>query len=197
MFLRHNGGFLVTRLKEINKMKWIKYIGLLLMGCGSPTKVNIETAYDCGSRVGDTACNLELFDQNGDLWSLYDHQGKIMVIDFSTMWCGICNVIAPISEEIIDEYGKENVIWITILVEDFDKETVEQSDLIDWVDRYELTSSVLAGDRSLIDKTSTTGYNITGWPTVFTIDQSLTITHGWHGWSEEGVRQSIEENLNK
>ena len=39
--------------------------------------------------IGDKACNFTLYDQDGDVWELYDHHGDIILLDFSTIWC-IC-----------------------------------------------------------------------------------------------------------
>ncbi len=45
---------------------------------------------NCGQRLGHHPCNFRLKDQNDDYWQLYNNKGKIIILDFSTMWCTVC-----------------------------------------------------------------------------------------------------------
>ena len=187
-------------------MKWFKYITVLLIGClpsiskDSPD-TSIETGYsfvdweECSQVVGAHPCNFTLLDQNNNAWSLYDHYGKVVVLDFSAMWCGVCNKIAQKGEEFISDYGADEVVWATILIDDAQGNPIEQEDLQHWASSYNLSTPVLAGSRDMIDYSSKYGYNITSWPTMIIISKEMVITYGSRGWNEATIRQAVENNL--
>ena len=60
---------------------------------------------DCSQQVGDHPCDFTLIDQNGDEFKLYDHHGKVIILDFSTMWCGPCMMAAQEIEHLQQKYG--------------------------------------------------------------------------------------------
>lgn len=49
-----------------------------------------------------------LKDQSGNTHSLSDYQGKIVVLNFWTTWCGYCKQEMPDLEELYEEYGKNS-----------------------------------------------------------------------------------------
>jgi len=146
-----------------------------------------ETWTSCNQEIGSHPCNFKLSDHNGEDVELYDFYGKVIILDLSAMWCGVCVNIAPTGEEIVEEMGSENVVWITLLIEDEMGNPPDQSDLQRWID-YGAGEPVLAGDRSLIDQTAQNGYPVSGWPTVVVIDREMKLAHGVTGWSEELVK---------
>ena len=154
-----------------------------------------HTWTECGYNIGDNVCNFTLQDQDGKDFELYDHYGKIIIVDLSTMWCGVCQSIAGYGEIFMSEYGSDNIIWVTILVEDEYGNPTDQSDLIKWIDVYGSHKPVLAGDRSLVDPIAEEGYPVTGWPTFAIVDQEMKIAHGINGWSESSMRMWIASLL--
>ena len=154
---------------------------------------------DCGGDVGDKACNFTFIDQADNDWSLYDHYGTVMVLDFSTMWCGVCQNIAPDAQPHQDYYTSlgHDFLWVTILVDDLSwGNPPDLQDIQDWADVYGMTTSpVLAGDRSIIDTTAENGYPISSWPTLVVVDETLTIYNGLRGWNESVVLGWVDEVL--
>ena len=123
---------------------------------------------ECSQKVGDHPCNFSLMDQHGDMVELYDQHGKVIVIDLSTIWCGICNNIATEGDEWVDDYGADNFIWLTILI---DNATGDPPTLAD------------------------TGYPCTGWPTLVVIDQEMVLQYGINGWNESVIRGWVQDLL--
>ena len=167
---------------------------------GEDTQAQIDdrswlTWETCSQKPQDYPCNFQLVDQDGKEVELYDFYGKVIVVDLSTMWCGVCKSIASKGEELTADYGENNFVWLTILVEDETGLSPEVDDLQRWVESYGAAPPVLAGSRSLIDPNAETGYPVTGWPTLVVIDRNMVLTNGVNGWSESYIRTWVESNL--
>jgi thiol-disulfide isomerase/thioredoxin len=184
---------------------------LMLTGCGgcSPAELQIdevdtskieedrswETWKTCGYLPGDNPCNFELKNQHGELVELYDYYDEVIVIDLSTMWCGVCAQIAPKGDEFVGDYGDANFEWLTLMIDDSEGNPPDQSDLIVWADLFGVTGHILAGDRSLIDQAAQTGFPVSGWPTLVVIDRSMVLQYGLIGWNETTIRGWVEQLL--
>lgn len=142
---------------------------------------------DCGQDVGQHPCNFTLLNHLGEEVELYDYYGKVIVIDFSTMWCGICVNIAAEGDKLVTKYGEDNVIWLTILIENQYGLPPTQEDLQSWVDMANIQVPVLGSDRSMIDYSAKTGYPITSWPTLVVIDKEMVLKHGLNGWNGAAI----------
>ena len=154
---------------------------------------------DCSGLPGDKACDFTFQDQFENDWSLYDNHGTVMVIDFSTIWCGVCKSIAGDAQAHQDAYTDlgYDFLWVTVLVDGPSWGVPpEASEIQDWVAAYGMTTSpVLMGDRTVIDTTAADGYPITSWPTLVVVDETLTIHNGLLGWNEEVVFGWVDDVL--
>jgi thiol-disulfide isomerase/thioredoxin len=151
----------------------------------------------CAHDIGDNPCNFELMDQNGLQADLYQHYGKVILLDFSVMWCGPCNSIAPIGDIWTEAYGEDNFVWITVLIEDTTGGPVDLSDLQAWTTTYSISGPVLASSRDMIDTTEPLedGYPITAWPTIVMVDRTMRINNGMNGFNESTIQTWIESLL--
>ena len=156
---------------------------------------NWETWDTCSQKPGDHPCNFKLVDQDGKEVELYDYYGKVIIIDLSTMWCGVCQQIAPKGKSLVEEYGSKNLVWLTVLIEDESGLAPDRDDLQRWVDSFGAAPPVLSGDRSLIDPSAESGYPVTGWPTLAVVNREMILTNGLNGWSESYIRSWVENSL--
>ncbi len=155
-----------------------------------------ETWTECSQKPGDHPCNFSLTDQNEDTVELYDSHGKVIVVDLSSMWCAVCQNIAPKGDEFVADYGEENVIWITVLIDGLSYGVAPTlADIQAWATTFNIQGPVLAGDRTMIDLTAVTGYPITSWPTLVVIDKEMVLQYGINGWNEATVRGWVESLL--
>ena len=181
-------------------MKWLLYIGVLLVGC-TPVLVKdiaYETAeeIECGYLPFELLCDFTLMDQNGNDWSLYDHKGKITVLDLSAMWCGPCHNAAIASQNVVNYFGHDKVQWVTILIEDVQRNAPDLADLQSWDSNYgNGLEPILAGDRGLIDISGQNGFDLTSWPTFLILDENMNIKWISKGWNEQTIKRLIEDVL--
>ena len=151
---------------------------------------------DCGGLLGDHPCDFTFVDQNGDEWNLYDNYGKVILLDFSTMWCGYCRVAAADVQLMQDTYGPDGFVWVTLLVDDTTGGDVSLDEVQLWANTYGITTApVLMADRSIIDTTGEDGYPVTSWPMFLLVDRDMTISWGLRGWSQEMILAAIEDIL--
>jgi len=177
---------------------------LFLIGCGGCNTSIEETAKDispitwetCSYEIDDHPCDFTLEDQDGDDWNLYDHYGSIIILDFATEWCGYCQVAASESEAFRVMYAEDDVLYITILVEDRYGDSPPSEEIIDyWVEYFELTEPVLRGNRDMLDASGENGWPVSAWPTFFIIDRDMTLHEKIQGYSGAGLMAAIDSML--
>jgi len=152
---------------------------------------------ECGANLGDHACDFTFEDQTGNDWSLYDQYGSIIVLDFSVMWCGPCQSAASQIAAHVSKYADDDVIWVTVLLQDSAGGSVSLDDVQNWQSIYGIPneSPILQGDSSIVDSTGQAGYPVMSYPTIVVIDRGMVMYQGVHGWSQEMVEGWIDELL--
>jgi thiol-disulfide isomerase/thioredoxin len=158
--------------------------------------MGINSADDCAQWIGRTICNLILWDHDNILWELYDYEEDVILLDLSAMWCGPCQSAAATVQSTQDDYESRGFRYVTILLEDLTRDTVEIEEIELWRETFGIeTATVLQGSRDLIDYSATGGFPLTAWPMFILVDRDLTIYWGMYGFNEEMLRESIEEIL--
>tara|TARA_B100000131_G_scaffold246681_1_gene239680 strand:+ start:244 stop:846 length:603 start_codon:yes stop_codon:yes gene_type:complete len=152
---------------------------------------------ECSAALGDHACDFTFEDQAGNEWSLYDQYGSIIVLDFSVMWCGPCQSAASQVAAHVSKYANDDVVWVTVLLQDSTGASVSLEDVQNWQSLYGIPdeSPILQGDNSIVDSTGQTGYPVMSYPTLVVIDREMVMYQGLHGWSQEVIEGWIDELL--
>ena len=145
----------------------------------------------CSYEIGDHACNFTLKDQHDKEVSLYDFYGDVIVVDFSTMWCGPCKMAASEVQGVKEAFSNIGIAYLTILIENTEGYDPNLADCNDWANIHGITEPVLAGDRSLVDPDGIHGWPITGWPTFFFITEDMVIDSALRGFSSAYVEALI------
>tara|TARA_Y200000002_G_C22654235_1_gene652735 strand:- start:652 stop:1239 length:588 start_codon:yes stop_codon:yes gene_type:complete len=161
-----------------------------------PEQFGIINTDECDQKnIGSSVCNMVFYDQNMDVWQLYKHEGKVIVLDFSTVWCGPCQRAGQYVQPIQDDY-EGDVEFVTVLVDGATGEPPTEEEINEWVASHGITTApVLYADRSVMDQTGETGYLVGGFPTYVFIDKELKIHSGVTGFNEAYVRSIIDELL--
>tara|TARA_Y100001963_G_scaffold150485_1_gene231659 strand:+ start:332 stop:928 length:597 start_codon:yes stop_codon:yes gene_type:complete len=150
---------------------------------------------ECGSTEGDHPCDFTLIDQSGNTVNLYELYGQPIVLDFSTMWCYYCQMAAYDIKEVADLNEEHDLVYITILAQNFTGADPEQIDLTQWSDHFEIggeSTPVLGASMSMIDPTGENGWLVEAWPTFYFIDREMVIKQYLRGWSAPSISAGVE-----
>jgi len=146
----------------------------------------------CGSGEEEHPCNIIAIDHNGDEFDMYANYGSLIVLDLSAMWCGPCNSAGAHAQEVQDLYASEDLIYVTVLIENHHGVPPSEDDIQQWATTYgNTTSPVLPGNRGMLVSSGGT-WELTSWPTFFYIDREMVIRDVDKGYSATEVIYSIE-----
>jgi len=172
----------------------------VLIGCTGKDSPDLETETslitwdDCGYEVGDHLCDFALSDNKGNTFSLYDHVGSPVVLDYSTMWCAYCQLAAKEVDSVSGQYSEHDLLYATVLIENQYGEAPSVSDCNLWAEANDIVENpVLAGDRSLIASPGQPeGVSIQGWPTFLFLNDDLTIQSVLSGFGSSAIDYHIQ-----
>ena len=92
------------------------------------------------------------------------------------------------------DWAVEDLLWVTIIVENDQGQSPGAEDLAEWVSDKGITNAVvLAGSRDLLDPTGLYGFPLTSWPTFVLLDKDLKVFHGFSGWSAEYLTMKLTD----
>lgn len=99
-----------------------------------------------GREVGDLAEDFMLLDQSGEPVRLSDYCGKVVYLALGAMWCTECIKHAEAIVDLLDQFGDEKLVVLTLMTENPDFEPPEKADLETWAKTFGLPTPVLSDE---------------------------------------------------
>lgn len=136
---------------------------------------------------GDSLPRFAWTDQFGDTVDIYDFagQGVPVAVDLSGVWCPVCKELAKLIEGKDSDFkggGWDDLgswieggsfYYITVLDSDGNQDTIDPEEIEKWADKYPHPSVPVLAD---VDMQLSGWLKIVGYPTLFLMDENLTIT---------------------
>ncbi len=130
----------------------------------------------------DLAPNFTLTDIDGNVFSLSDYRGKVVLLDFFGTWCHPCVQQVSHLKDLYEKFGEKLVI-ISISPE-------EEQVLRDFRDQHGIEWTIARDTANVFD-----AYNIQYIPTLMILDHGGHIRYTHIGLTEEGILRSEIEDL--
>ena len=177
--------------KRILLLITILLVVSVLTSCKKNQSIDNGTVPIPGVRVGDTAPNFTETDVFGNSFTLESFRGRVLMLNFSTMWCSPCRAETPELLEIYNTYKERGFEIVQCIYQDEDSYPTDQSDLNRWLSEYQVTYTLIGDpDRSTVET-----YHFDAIPFNVIIDRNFVIQYVRSGFDRYTVEQKIEELL--
>ena len=125
---------------------------------------------------GNVAPNITGTDTEGVEFSLEEYRGNIVALIFTGQWCGPCRGEYPFHRFVLENYGDRPIVLLGIN-SDAKLETARQAKIDEnlpyrtwWDGHSQPDADVVAAEGPIA-----TAWNVTGWPTIYILDDEGVI----------------------
>jgi len=154
----------------------------------------VKSSTHTGTRLGNRATDFTLRDQDGRQVSLYDYEGKVILIDISAMWCPPCRQEAREAMALYSANKERGFIILSVLMDDERQLPPDQQDCRRWAEAFRLTFPVLADtSRSVWRAYDESG----GVPLNLVIDREMVIRYKRAGYAQGEIETTVERILSE
>jgi peroxiredoxin len=163
----------------------------VLSSCKKSSEVDQPGNPVVGIYFGNIASNFTETDSQGNEFTLESFRGNVILLTFSTMWCGPCRMEAPELVNLYNTFKERGLVIIQCIYQDEDGNPADLSDLARWLNEFGMTFTVFNDpDRSTVDL-----YNFNAIPFNMVIDRDFIIRYRESGFYPDVLQQIIKELL--
>jgi peroxiredoxin len=147
---------------------------------------------EVGREVGSTAPNVIETDSQGAQFNMESLRGRVILLNFCTMWCGPCREEVPDLIDLYNRFHSQGLEIVQCLYQDEDMEITDLSDLARWIQEYNIPFTVITDP----DSSAIIDYNAFGYPRNVIIDRDFIIQHVIEGFYRDQIIQAVESFFN-
>jgi peroxiredoxin len=172
---------------------WLLLVcGLCLVACDSPEAPSESVAGSVaqlergGPKLGSPAPNFQLWDMDGNVLSLSNYRGKVVLLNFWATWCGPCRVEMPAMELLYRDFNRKDFEILAVSTDPQGMAVTRP-----FRDSLGLTFPILHDSDFRVGLT----YGARTLPMTFLVDRDGLITHrifGARDWQSPEARQLIQ-----
>ena len=141
---------------------------------------------EAAPRPGQPAPAFKVITTSGQVVTLDNYRGYVVVLDFFATWCQPCRQSIPHLVEMNRKYGKQGLQLLGLSADEGDERSVRG-----FADEFRVTYPLaLAGDAVTAD------FGVRSVPVMFVIDKKGKIADVYRGYSDETGR-SMEQLINR
>lgn len=144
-----------------------------------------------GYAEGQVFPDFLLMDQHGDMVSMWQFYGMVVVVDVSTMWCGPCAELAAHVDETWQDYADQGFMYLTVLPEDNLAAVPDQEDLQRWASDYAITAPILADDAGVSAQITPNAE----YPTILVVDRAMRVAEDRVNPADDATIRAVVESL--
>jgi thiol-disulfide isomerase/thioredoxin len=147
-----------------------------------------ETTPPVGVYVGNVATGFSEVDANDLTITLESLRGKVILLEFSTMWCGPCRAEAAELMGLYNAYRERGFVIVQCIYQDEDHNPADRADLLRWMQEFAISFTVFNDP----DKSTVNAYKLTAIPLNIVIGRDFVIRYRQEGYYPAAVKQAIE-----
>ncbi|QEK13394.1 redoxin domain-containing protein [Crassaminicella thermophila] len=195
-------------LKKMGILLMVFLMTLVLFGCSNKKEnyeekenhekvqlqndKNEEPKDKTGVFIGDKAYDFTLLDREGNEIKLSDLKGKVVFLNFWTIWCGTCSKEMPYIQEIYEQYKDKDVVIAAVNV--LGAEKVDMEGVNKFLDEKGYTFPVLYD----VDGEVSVQYKVRAFPTTYIINKEGYIADFiTEAMDKEMMTEKIENAMNQ
>ncbi len=152
---------------------------------------NGNTPAVIGVNLGNIATAFSELDLNGLTFNLEDYKGKVILLNFSAMWCGPCRYEAGELMELYNKYKERGFEVVQVIFQDENEDPADNTDLARWKAEFGLNFVILTD----LDYSSVNTYNVKSLPTNLVINRDFIIKYRQSGFDKATVENEIEKHI--
>ncbi len=158
------------------------FMVLILAGCqGGPSRSSVA--------VGEAAPDFTLVNMDGEMVSLSDYLGHVVVINFWATWCPPCREEKPTMESLYQKYEDEGLVFLAVNVEADGHQVVSQ-----YLLRHSYSFPILLDAKAEVQGL----YGVFRYPESYIIDRNgVVVEHviGGRDWMQNPTYRMVESLL--